>query len=389
MTGLGDCFEANGRAFLDNKSPTARLIHADITPKLGKVAGKTYGHAWIEDGDKLVDHTTVGTDVMDLIGRFDDEEFTKKGTSSKSIFYALTDPKKIKSYDNKQMVEMISKYEHWGPWPEQNMESKIELDLIDKEITEGRLFRTSRNYKNLTGRDVADLFYLTSLAIYIMEKDSKQSKFAKAYAKRSTQYGPYALFRTHATDLYLLGYVIDNPDNDNIILKDDLISQGFLKSLNFDNRRHWNFFNKVGRGAIVDGQLSFFISLENQLKIKDARYKSWRRFATDWQHTKYRSKQYVISKITQEFRRIGVGSEMMAPLQTMTKYRNYDITDKYKRRPGTGRKVAGAVAGAVAGRYAGKKIAQKFGKDVDKYKKAGTGIGAIAGYWAGGRQKQS
>ena len=268
-------------------------------------------------------------------------------------------------------------------------EGKMELDFIDNEITEGRLFRTSRNYQNLTGRDVADLFYLTSLAIYIMEKDSKQTNFAKAYAKRTTQYGPYALFRTHATDLYLLGYVIDNPDNDNIKLKDHLISTGFLKSIKLQNRRHWNFFNKIGRGAIVDGPVSFFISLETQLKIKDARYKSWRRLATDWQSTKYRSKQYVTAKLIQEFRRIGLGSEMMTPLQTMTKYRSYEITDKYKRRPGTGRKVAGAVAGAVAGRYAGKKIAQKFGKDVDKYKKAGTGIGAIAGYWAGGRQRQS
>ena len=265
----------------------------------------------------------------------------------------------------------------------------MELDFLDNEITEGRLFRTSRNYQNLTGRDVADLFYLTSLAIYIMEKDSKQTDFAKAYAKRTTQYGPYALFRTHATDLYLLGYVIDNPDNNNIKLKDHLISTGFLKSIKLQNRRHWNFFNKIGRGAIVDGPVSFFISLENQLKIKDARYKSWRRLATDWQNTKFRSKQFVTAKLIQEFRRIGLGSEMMAPLQTMTKYRNYEITDKYKRRPGTGRKVAGAVAGAVAGRYAGKKIAQKFGKDVDKYKRAGTGIGAIAGYWAGGRQRQS
>ena len=49
----------------------------------------------------------------------------------------------------------------------------MELDFLDNEITEGRLFRTSRNYQNLTGRDVADLFYLTTLAIYIMEKDSK------------------------------------------------------------------------------------------------------------------------------------------------------------------------------------------------------------------------
>ena len=47
----------------------------------------------------------------------------------------------------------------------------------------------------------------------------------------------------------------------------------------------------------------------------------------------------------------------------MTKYRSYDIPDKYSRKPSTGRKVAGAVAGAVAGGYAGKKIAKKLGKD--------------------------
>ena len=268
-------------------------------------------------------------------------------------------------------------------------EDKMELDFIDNEITEGRLFRTSRNYQNLTGRDVADLFYLTTLAIYIMEKDSKQSKFARAYAKRTTQYGPYALFRTHATDLYLLGYVVDNPNNDNVKLKNHIPSVGFLNSIKLQNRRHWNFISRLGRGDRIDGPVSFFIGLENQLKIKDNRYKSWRRLATDWQNTKFRSRQYVIAKITQEFRRIGVGSEMMTPLQTMTKYRSYQVSDKYKKKASTGRKVAGAVAGAVAGRYAGKKIAQKFGKDIDKYKKAGTGIGAIAGYWAGGRQKQS
>ena len=267
--------------------------------------------------------------------------------------------------------------------------SKMELDFLDKEITEGRLFRTSRNYQNLTGRDVADLFYLTSLAIYIMEKDSKQTNFAKAYAKRTTQYGPYALFRTHATDLYLLGYVVDNPNNDNIKLKNHIPSVGFLNSVKLQNRRHWNFISRLGRGDRIDGPVSFFIGLENFCIFKKLGLISWRRLATDWQSTKFRSKQYVTAKLIQEFRRIGLGSEMMTPLQTMTKYRSYEITDKYKRRPGTGRKVAGAVAGAVAGRYAGKKIAQKFGKDVDKYKKAGTGIGAIAGYWAGGRQRQS
>ena len=111
----GDCYEANGRAFQDNNSPTARLIHADITPRLGNMAGRTYGHAWIEDGNKLVDHTTVGTNVMALISGFDDLP-DNLGVSSKSIFYGIADPKNIKRYDSEALFKMITKHQTWGPW---------------------------------------------------------------------------------------------------------------------------------------------------------------------------------------------------------------------------------------------------------------------------------
>jgi len=77
----------------------------------------------------------------------------------------------------------------------------------------------------------------------------------------------------------------------------------------------------------------------------------------------------------------------MAPLSTMVKYKKYKVPQEFKKASLT-KRVAGAGAGAIAGRYVGKKIAKRFGKDVDKYKKAGTGLGAIAGYWASGRKKQ-
>ncbi len=264
----------------------------------------------------------------------------------------------------------------------------MELDFLDNEITEGRLLRTTNNFKKLTGRDVADLLYLNSLVIYIMAKDSKQSKFALGYARKTTQYGNYTLFRTHATDLYLLSYIINNPDSKQIKLKDTILSKRFLNSCKFDPKQHSQFFYKLASQGKVPLATTYFMSLERQIKINDSRYKSWRRLAVDWEHLKYRSRQYIVAKIIQEFRRIAITSELVSNLQTMTKYRSYDITDKYSRKPSTGRKVAGAVAGAVAGGYAGKKIAKKLGKDSDKYKKAGAGIGAIAGYWAGGRQKQ-
>ena len=135
--------------------------------------------------------------------------------------------------------------------------------------------------------------------------------------------------------------------------------------------------------------LTYYMRLESQLKITDSRYKQFRRYATDWGNLKFASKQQVVSRITQEIRRIAKGSEVMAPLTTMIKYRSHRTISDYKEpRTSFTKRVAGTAAGAVAGRYIGKKIAQKTGKNVDKYKKAGTGLGAIAGYWASGRKKQ-
>ena len=128
----GDCYEANGMIFRDNTSPTARLVHATITPRMGKMAGRTYGHAWIEDGNKLIDHTT-GSSIMDLISGFDDvpEKFAGK-VSSKSVFYGMADPKNIKKYDTKTFSDMVRKHKHWGPWSSVERLSPFdEGDVID------------------------------------------------------------------------------------------------------------------------------------------------------------------------------------------------------------------------------------------------------------------
>ena len=95
----------------------------------------------------------------------------------------------------------------------------MDLKLVNQEISEARLYRTTRNFGNLTGEDVASLFYLTSLSTYMMLKDDKQHEYATQYVKQTVQYGPYTLFRSHATDLYLLGHVIKDPDTRNITLK--------------------------------------------------------------------------------------------------------------------------------------------------------------------------
>jgi hypothetical protein len=266
----------------------------------------------------------------------------------------------------------------------------MDLQLIDNEISEARLYRTSRNFNALTGEDVAKLFYLTSISSFMMLNDDKQYDYATEYIKQTVQYGPYTLFRSHATDLYLLGHVIRDPDTKSIRLKNPISSKQYLKKLSFDPRKHYMFFMRLKNTTVKGTEFnSYFLRLESQLKIKDQKYKQWRRLIADWGNLKYSSKQLVVSRLLQEYRRLGRGSEMVSPLTTMVKYKVHQTSKPYSE-PKTSftKRAVGTVAGAAAGRYIGKKVAKKLGKNVDKYKKAGTGIGAIAGYWASGRKKQ-
>ena len=122
------------------------------------------------------------------------------------------------------------------------------------------------------------------------------------------------------------------------------------------------------------------------LKINNDRYKQYRRYITTWGNLKYSSKQLVISKLVQELRRISRGGELMFPLTSMLKYRSYQVEPAYdKPRTSFTKKVAGAAIGAAAGRYIAGKAADM---DKEKLKKVGTGLGAIAGYWAAGRKKK-
>ena len=264
----------------------------------------------------------------------------------------------------------------------------MELLLINtEELSESRLYRTTSGFKSLTGRDIANLAYLNTLILYMMLQDDKQHDYAKQYAKKTIQYGNYDMFRTHATDLYLLCMALSRPDDRNLRFKDHGESKNFINGLRFDQSTHRQFIRKLSTASdSKNDALTYFIRLEAQLKISDGRYKRYRRYITDWGNLKFPIKQQVTAKLTQEMRRLARGAEFVAPLTTMVKYRNYKVASDYKApRTSFTKRAVGTVAGAVAGRYAADKLNKADNKTA---KNIGTGIGAIAGYWASGRKKQ-
>jgi hypothetical protein len=252
--------------------------------------------------------------------------------------------------------------------------------LVDTELSESRLFRFTASFSRLAGKDIADLLYLETLAIYMFALDGQQQDYGTAYARKTTQYGPYSVFRTSATDIYMLGFAVNQPEYTGLKLKNK--ERDHLKTLQFNNRQHYMFMNKIARYTPSRSEASsYLIRLESQLKIKDPMFKQWRRLVLDWGNLKYSQKQYVIAKMTQRIRLKGKGSEIFNNLMAMKTSRRFDKapnekpTSKLKR-----------AAATVGGAYAGSKLIPKITKG-KLGSKTGAGIGAIAGYWASGRKK--
>lgn len=248
----------------------------------------------------------------------------------------------------------------------------MEFLLLDKVLTESRLYRYSRNFADLDGKDVANLLYLTTLVTYMLTLDDETEDYGLTYAKKTVQYGGYLLFRTHATDLYLLAYAVANPQNKQVNLKNSS-SNEYLGRLKFQPKLHWRFIMDMSNGLVTSNDAySNLYRFETQLKITDSRYKRWRRLILDWRNLKNIQKQLVVAQVTQEFRKIARGSELLVPLTDMLKDRNYVNSDLAAPAADVSSDAVAAAATAA--------LANKLSTQVGT-QNLGTGIGALAAYW--------
>ena len=276
-------------------------------------------------------------------------------------------------------------------------ESKMDLKLVNQELAEARLYRYSRSFGAFTGRQIADLLFLNTLALQILYLEDKTVKRAKDYAQSTVAYGNFSLFRTAASDLYLLAYATLHPDNQNMTFAKHSESKKFLKGLQFEQGMYIRYLRMVSQDRVgKDYANVYFYRLENQLKIRDSRYKRWRRLISTYRSLKFAQRNAIYAQLLFEMKRIGGGagrgSELVPALEPFLKKRGYqDLERKANKAAADAQKTsfakraAGTVAGAIAGKYA----VDKFVKaKPSTQKKIGTGIGAIAGYWASGRKRQ-
>lgn len=101
----GDCYEAAGKYMMDrcmfDASCGIKLVHGEVSGQ-GPLEGVTYGHAWIVDGETVIDRSNGRNLQM-----------------PKSVYYALGQIDNISNlheYTWEEARKHIMVLEHWGPW---------------------------------------------------------------------------------------------------------------------------------------------------------------------------------------------------------------------------------------------------------------------------------
>ena len=100
----GDCYEAAGNYMMGHsvfpsRNNNLRLVHGEVTGQ-GSLEGVKYGHAWVEDGNTVID-TSNGRNIR----------------MPKAAYYALGQiGDNVHVYTPQEFRRKVMKHEHWGPW---------------------------------------------------------------------------------------------------------------------------------------------------------------------------------------------------------------------------------------------------------------------------------
>ena len=93
----GNCFEVALHTFMEDPQNYI-LVHGVVSGQ-GPLDGIKYCHAWVLDGDTVIDNTQK-----------------KLNRLPKVVYYSLGDISITREYDSKDVYNMMEKYGTYGPW---------------------------------------------------------------------------------------------------------------------------------------------------------------------------------------------------------------------------------------------------------------------------------
>jgi hypothetical protein len=162
-----------------------------------------------------------------------------------------------------------------------------------QELVEARLYKGESTLKGKTAKEISAIVFLMIMTLEIMRHESPN--YARKYVENSLQFGNFDSMRSSMTDFGNLVAVLSNQDD-----YDDTIKADFGINIPFLQLKR--YLTDIRNGAKTSSMdKSFFLKLEDFLKVSEGLHKTIRRHVTNWDTLKDNEKNNVVEIIKREF----------------------------------------------------------------------------------------
>lgn len=195
-----------------------------------------------------------------------------------------------------------------------------------KDLNESSQYRTRFSFSSVTPRILADHSFIDCVVLWILYNEYDYAPVATEYARKTTIFGNFNIYRQSSTDLYMTLYALTSKDS--TLIKIDDRAKLFLDKVTINSSQIQSFLKKIANNSLTSlFARQFLQQLERDLKIETSNYRSIRRLAQDWGMLSTYQKSLVVTRIVQFYEAHAPKSELFDVISTFANNKNLLLTD--------------------------------------------------------------
>lgn len=219
----------------------------------------------------------------------------------------------------------------------------MNLEFVN-DLNESSQYRTRFSLKTKNAREIADHCFMDLISLWILYNEYEYAPVAIEYARKTSIYGNFNLYRQSGTDLYITSHILATENAD--LIENNEADKVFFEKINVSGLRLFQFIKKISKNNLrVSYARQFLQKIERKLYIENSNYRSIRRMAQNWGYLTEKQKSLVITKILQFYRTNARRSELYDIMLDLSKEKGYitentsDVENTYGQEISTGSKL--------------------------------------------------
>lgn len=214
----------------------------------------------------------------------------------------------------------------------------MNLEFVN-DLNESSQYRTRFSLKSKNAREIADHCFMDLISLWILYNEYEYAPMAIEYARKTSIYGNFNLYRQSGTDLYITSHIMTTENAD--LIENSEADKVFFEKLNVNGLRLFQFIKKISKNDLrVSFARQFLQEIERTLYIDNGNYRSIRRMSQNWGYLSEKQKSLVISKILQFYRSNASRSELYNIMLDLSKEKGYITTNTSDVEKTDGREIS-------------------------------------------------